>query len=225
MEFETAGEPKVQFNTTGEPNIRIERPGQQAAAGAEDRQGQQAVQDDRQTADNQASGQQPAQQQTANARASGQQATQGEQQTAAAEQQQVDRDQTASIDRQQLPDTARQRLGEFDPNQPAGEMSSIRVSEMMDKDIVNRQGEEIGTIERVVMRGDRQYVVIGSGGILGLGEREVALPLDRLSMSAENKDQFVLLGMTEDDFAELPEFDMNSVQQVEPNQSVEIRQG
>ena len=91
--------------------------------------------------------------------------------------------------------------------------------------VVNRQGEEIGRIERVVTRNDRQYAVLASGGILGLGEQEVALPLDRLSMSAENKDRFVLLGMTEDDLAELPDFDMNSVRQVEPNQSVEIRQG
>jgi hypothetical protein len=124
-----------------------------------------------------------------------------------------------------LPETTIKRLGQFDPNQPAGEMASIQVSQIVDKDIVNRQGEEIGSVERVVTRNDRHYVVLSQGGVLGLGDREVALPLDRLSTSAENQDQLILLGMTEDDLAELPEFDMNAAQEVQPNQSVEIRQG
>jgi hypothetical protein len=68
-------------------------------------------------------------------------------------------------------------------------------------------------------------VVLSDGGVLGLGEREVALPLDRLSMSAKNREQFILLGMTEEDLAELPGFDMNSTQEVEPDEAVQIRQG
>jgi hypothetical protein len=104
-------------------------------------------------------------------------------------------------------------------------MSAIQVGDIVNRDVINRRGEELGSIERVVTRNNRHYVVLSHGGFLGLGEREVALPLDRLSLAPQGRDELIMRGMSEEDLEELPRFDMNSAQELRQNQSVEISQG
>jgi hypothetical protein len=46
-------------------------------------------------------------------------------------------------------------------------------------------------------------VVVGFGGFLGLGERRVALPLDRFQLQ---NDRLIVAGMTEDQLRTLPAY-------------------
>jgi hypothetical protein len=89
-------------------------------------------------------------------------------------------------------------------------------------DLYNAQGNELGDVERVVQGQDgKQFIVIGAGGFLGIGERNVAIPTDRVAMQG---DRLVIQGMTEDQIKAMPPFDANnrSFRQLEANQQIQI---
>lgn len=89
---------------------------------------------------------------------------------------------------------------------PAGR--AIVASELMDMNLYNARGDELGDVERVVVgtRGDH-HIVIGAGGFLGIGERDVAIPLDRVAVRG---DRLVIRGVTEDQIRTMPAFERNA---------------
>jgi sporulation protein YlmC with PRC-barrel domain len=70
-----------------------------------------------------------------------------------------------------------------------GQKMQVRVSELTGKDVVNRQGEQIGDIDEIVRKSDddqaKAHAVISVGGFLGMGDKDVLVPLDRLSMQED----------------------------------------
>lgn len=57
-------------------------------------------------------------------------------------------------------------------------------------DVVNRQGEKLGTLDEVMLdvpTGRIAYAVLSSGGLLGVGERLYAIPWRALTLDPENK--------------------------------------
>ena len=77
---------------------------------------------------------------------------------------------------------------------PAGTASTAwytgkRGDEIVGQDLYTADGTEIGEIDNVVISkdGKQAAAVLGVGGFLGLGEREVAIPLDEISMGAEDR--------------------------------------
>ena len=89
--------------------------------------------------------------------------------------------------------------------------SGMRVSELMDADIKNDEGETIGEVsDAIVSPSDKlTYAIIGVGGFLGLGERMVAVPVDML-LRGEEEDELVLQGATKETLESLPEFKFES---------------
>jgi sporulation protein YlmC with PRC-barrel domain len=99
---------------------------------------------------------------------------------------------------------------------------ALTVSRVNDMNLYNTQGNELGDVERVVQGPDgKQYVVIGAGGFLGMGEKHVAIPADRMAMRG---DRLIIQGLTEDQIRALPSFDRNdrSFRQLEGNQPVQV---
>lgn len=101
----------------------------------------------------------------------------------------------------------------------AGALTPYLASDVMGQRITNAQGQELGTVDRVVLVGDRYFVILAEGGFLGIGEREVALPLDSMSVVGGG---LLMRGMTDADIAAMPEFDSAGAQQVDGAQSVDI---
>ena len=93
----------------------------------------------------------------------------------------------------------------------AGVPTPYRASDMIGQEIVNAQGETLGTVDRLVTTGTREYVVLAEGGFLGLGEREVALPLDSMSVS---EGRLLMRGMSDEDIEAMPEFDSAGAQEL-----------
>jgi sporulation protein YlmC with PRC-barrel domain len=57
-------------------------------------------------------------------------------------------------------------------------------------DVVNRQGEKLGTIEEIMLdvpTGRIAYAVLSSGGFLGIGDKLFAIPWSSLTLDPENK--------------------------------------
>lgn len=62
-----------------------------------------------------------------------------------------------------------------------------RASKLIGVDVYNNQNEKIGEIDELIMTSNGQIsgAVIGVGGFLGMGERNVMVPLNQLRFSNE----------------------------------------
>ncbi|MBJ3777294.1 PRC-barrel domain-containing protein [Acuticoccus mangrovi] len=82
-------------------------------------------------------------------------------------------------------------------------------STLLDTVVMNASDEKIGDINDMVITADGQVsgVVIGVGGFLGIGEKDVAIELSRLDISEdEDGDLVFMLDATEEELKAAPEF-------------------
>lgn len=73
--------------------------------------------------------------------------------------------------------------------------SIITVSKLVGEDVYGANGEEIGSIDRVVRMDGRTYAIVEHGGFLGLGDTDIPLELTELAMSG---DRLVASNLTEE---------------------------
>ena len=97
---------------------------------------------------------------------------------------------------------------------------SVRVSDLVGKDVITSGGDEVGEISRVVTNNNRAFAVIAHGGFLGLGEEEVSLPLRRIAIRG---DEAVLLGLSEDELEALPSYDPAQNRTMRDEDEFEVR--
>ncbi|WP_018861521.1 MULTISPECIES: PRC-barrel domain-containing protein [unclassified Thioalkalivibrio] len=86
----------------------------------------------------------------------------------------------------------------------------LHASDLMDKKVHSRDSdEEIGEINDLVIDQDGRIVavVIGTGGVLGMGEKDVAIAWDRIDRSTENDEVKLYIDMDEDTLKEAPEYE------------------
>jgi uncharacterized protein YrrD len=56
--------------------------------------------------------------------------------------------------------------------------------------VVNRQGEDLGEIDEIMLdvpRGKIAYAVMSAGGLMGIGEKLFAIPWSALTLDTDNK--------------------------------------
>ena len=84
--------------------------------------------------------------------------------------------------------------------------AAIDSKTLIDKDIINANGEKVGTVESVVIDkdGNVKYVVAGVGGFLGIGEKHVALKWDDLNVSGQG--DRVNANVTKEQLQALPDY-------------------
>mgnify|MGYP003948267667 CR=1 FL=1 len=82
--------------------------------------------------------------------------------------------------------------------------------DLLDKTVVNDKNEKIGKVDDLIISPGKEsnkpaaaYAIIGVGGFLGIGTREVAIPMEQLKI--HNK-QLTLPGATKDALKDLPPF-------------------
>jgi sporulation protein YlmC with PRC-barrel domain len=83
--------------------------------------------------------------------------------------------------------------------------SAVDTAKLIGRNIVNANGDIVGEIDSVVIdqSGKVRYVIVGVGGFLGIGKKDVALAWDELTIS-ENGEK-VATTATKDQLAALPE--------------------
>jgi sporulation protein YlmC with PRC-barrel domain len=69
--------------------------------------------------------------------------------------------------------------------------------------------ENVGDVNDIVLDkdGKAQSLIVGVGGFLGVGERNVAIEFSKISWAERNGDRWVVYPATRDQLAALPEFD------------------
>ena len=100
-----------------------------------------------------------------------------------------------------------------------GDVNAARLSNQLDFTVWSQDGEQIGDVEDMVLDLDNTevaYVVVGTGGFLDLGEREILVPWDSLQLQTGTGDttggqQNVFLLQTDlDTFRNAPDFDLTA---------------
>lgn len=85
----------------------------------------------------------------------------------------------------------------------------MRASKLIGTKVVNTANETIGDINEIVLGKDGKVaaVIIGVGGLLGMGEREVALDFKSIRMSRDQNNNLVLtVNATKDALKNAPEW-------------------
>jgi sporulation protein YlmC with PRC-barrel domain len=77
-------------------------------------------------------------------------------------------------------------------------------NKMIGRNVYNSVGDKVGEVESALIDQDGKvrYVIVGVGGFLGLGERDVALRWDQLTLA--DNDQKIVVNMTKDQLSALP---------------------
>lgn len=97
-----------------------------------------------------------------------------------------------------------------------GEDSTSRLSNQLDFDVWNQNDEQVGEVNDIVLDLDNtrvSYVIVGTGGFLEIGEKDVLTPWDQLEIRTVDNGQdnaFVLLADPEF-LNNAPDTDINSV--------------
>jgi hypothetical protein len=85
--------------------------------------------------------------------------------------------------------------------------TGYRSTKIVGSNVVNDKNEAIGKIDDLIIsRDDRAlYAILSVGGFLGLGNRLVAVPYERLTPSTDNR-KFVVAGASKDALKTMPEY-------------------
>lgn len=89
----------------------------------------------------------------------------------------------------------------------------LTADELVGRNVLSENGEDVGEIDFVGRRGDTIVVIIGVGGFLGMGENEIALPIDQIEL---RDNEVILPGRTEAELKNMPEFNESEVQLLDP---------
>jgi hypothetical protein len=87
--------------------------------------------------------------------------------------------------------------------------AEISAKKLMSKNVKNAANESVGDINDVLISSDGRIaaVIVGVGGFLGMGEKDVALPFDQLSFATDaDNDLVVTTSATKDGLQAAPEY-------------------
>lgn len=94
------------------------------------------------------------------------------------------------------------------------QIQNLTPRQLEGQDVIGQNGDEIGSVKDVVRSRDQGniQVVISSGGVMGVGGKDVAVPLDQLSF----RDGKLHLSATEDELKAKTEYQSEQFVELEP---------
>jgi sporulation protein YlmC with PRC-barrel domain len=80
-----------------------------------------------------------------------------------------------------------QRMQQQGMMQPMSKPVAYESSRLIGQDVINQQGEKLGKIRNLAIGSNGQvtYAVLGVGGIVGVGEKDIAVPFNQLQISSD----------------------------------------
>ena len=115
-------------------------------------------------------------------------------------------DQQKSADRMKSGDQSRMQTEAYISAVPA---EGRHASELMGADVRTADDEDIGSVSDLIIDKDGQVVavVVGVGGFLGMGEKNVAISWDKVTQTGTADDQQLRIDATRDELTSAPEFE------------------
>lgn len=90
---------------------------------------------------------------------------------------------------------------------------AFKMNKLRGSEIRNLQGEKLGTVEDFVMdmdKGTISYIALGTGGVLGLGEKLFAVPFNETKMSMDGSNVFFVVNVSKEKLKNLKGFDKDN---------------
>lgn len=94
----------------------------------------------------------------------------------------------------------------------------MTVADIVGLDVHNELNNDVGEIDYVIQGASGYEAVIGIGGLLGLGEYTVALPLSEYTLTMDDNgepEMLVVRGYTEEELEAMPEIDESALEALE----------
>jgi hypothetical protein len=84
------------------------------------------------------------------------------------------------------------------------DVDQLTAQELRNKAVYDGKSEKVATVSEVTgTPGQMRQAILYTGGLLGVGGKEVALPLDKLSLATDGR---LVLNMTQDQLKLLPKY-------------------
>ena len=97
--------------------------------------------------------------------------------------------------------------------------SALTVRELRGREVVGTNGDEIGTIDRVVRVDGTVYAIVEHGGFLGLGDTDIPVPLSRLRSDG---DALIATSLTKDAAEDMQANDVTRGEALRANETVRL---
>ncbi|MBQ2259769.1 MAG: PRC-barrel domain-containing protein [Loktanella sp.] len=89
-------------------------------------------------------------------------------------------------------------------------LEEMTVGDLTGTDVIDANGDSIGSIRDVIQGAGEAEAVVGIGGFLGIGRYDVALPLSDLNYNPE--DRAISVTLTREELEALPEYEAGDIE-------------
>jgi putative membrane protein len=86
----------------------------------------------------------------------------------------------------------------------------VSIGEVLGAPVVNGKGDEVGEIQDVVIKDNAYFAVLAVGGFLGIGDKDVAIPLDDLKLGED--EAYLMSAQTEEQLEQMPAYEATQYQ-------------
>ncbi len=87
------------------------------------------------------------------------------------------------------------------------------VEDLVGRSVATESGEDVGEVDFIGIRGQTLVAIVGVGGFLGMGENEIAVPLEKLIIRGN---ELIVPQFTQSQLENMPEFNESEVRILEP---------
>jgi putative membrane protein len=133
---------------------------------------------------------------------------------------------SVAVIQDQQQETAQQEQAATDQPQAEAQGQApqqVRAEEVIGSTVVNANGDEVAEIEDIVIDQDQaQYAILSVGGFLGIGEKNVAVPLDQLQLGED--ETYLMSADTEEQLEQLPEYEEGQYPSLRGQQQGQLQQ-
>ena len=103
------------------------------------------------------------------------------------------------------PAVAVEETGQFQTSVPS---DALTVSNYYDQDVYDNQNNKIGDVKDILLdkEGRVSAVIVGVGGFLGMGEKDVAVPFNALKVAEKDGDRHLVMNTTKEALEKAPSY-------------------
>jgi sporulation protein YlmC with PRC-barrel domain len=109
--------------------------------------------------------------------------------------------------------------GTVSSTQIPSEFRAMRAEELVGKSVYNSAGDRVGEIDQIVVNRNSRATgaVVGVGGFMGIGEKKVVVPFDRMRMQG---DRIVAPNLTKDSVGSMQSYNDDDWYRYERNRTL-----
>jgi sporulation protein YlmC with PRC-barrel domain len=98
---------------------------------------------------------------------------------------------------------AAEEAGAFQTSVPS---DALTISNYYEQDVYDNQNNKIGDVKDVLLdkEGRVSAVIVGVGGMLGVGEKDVAVPFNALKIAEKDGDRYLVMNTTKEALEKAP---------------------